>query len=201
LGEVDAATEVRAAKVSTPEVRATDISSPQVGRAEVGADEQRTAQIRPNEVGAVQIGSREIGCAMASTRARSVREAVPPRVLPAGFLSDQCARPVKQDVDVATTRADVQRQKGVRAFIREAFHLVPSLAQLRVKRASRLERQRVRQVPQQLVQCLDDGNDGEHSLRYLRIPPPILPGERRLGDLLPGAVTVVGGATGKAAFS
>ena len=158
-------------------------------------------QIRPNEIGAMQIGSREIGCAIASTWTKSVRAAVPLRVLPAGLLSDQCAGPVKQDVDVATTRADVQRQKGVRSLIREALHLVPSLAQLRVKRAGRLERQRVSQVPQQLVQCLDDGNDGEHSLRYLWIPPPILPGERRLGDLLPGAVTVVGGATGKAAFS
>jgi hypothetical protein len=126
--------------------------------------------------------------------------AVALRVLPAGLLSYQCARLVKQDVDVATTRADVQRQKGVRALTREAFHLVPSLAQLRVKRAGRVEGQRVSQIPEQLVQRLDDGNDGEHSLRDLWIPPPILAGERRPGDLLPGAVTVVGGATRKAAL-
>jgi hypothetical protein len=72
----------------------------------------------------MQIGSREIGCAMASTCTKSVRAAVPPRVPPVGLLSDHCARPIKQDVDVATTRADIQRQKGVRALTREALHLV-----------------------------------------------------------------------------
>jgi hypothetical protein len=51
------------------------------------------------------------------------------------------------------------------------------------------------------VQRLDDGNHGEHPLRDLWIPPPIPAGERRLGDLLPGAVTVVGGATGKAVLA
>jgi len=85
-------------------------------------------------------------------------------------------------------------------LIREARNLLPSLAQLWMKRAGRLERQRVSQIPQQLVQCLDNRNHREHSLRDLGIPPPILAGERRLGDLLPGAVAVVGSATGKAAL-
>jgi len=123
-----------------------------------------------------------------------------PGVPPAGFLSDQHARPIKQDVDLTTTRADIQYDKGVRALIGEALNLVPSLAQLGVKRADRLERQRVSQIPEQLVQRPDDGNGGEHSLRDLWVPPPIPARERRLGDLLPGAVTVVGGATRKAAL-
>jgi hypothetical protein len=83
-------------------------------------------------------------------------------------------------------------------LIREMLNLVASLNQLGVKRTRRLERQRVSQIPEQLVQRLDDGNDREHSLRDPWIPPPILAGERRLGDLLTGAVTVVGGATRKA---
>jgi len=137
---------------------------------------------------------------LALPQTKPVPPPVRPRVPPAGFFSDQHARPIKQDVDLTTTRADVQHDKGVRALIGEALNLVPSVAQLGVKRAGRLERQRVSQIPEQLVQRPDNGNRGEHSLRDLWIPPPILAGERRLGDLLPGAVTVVGGATGKAAL-
>jgi len=137
---------------------------------------------------------------LASPQTTPVPAPVSPRVPPAGFLSDQHARPIKQDVDLTTTRADIQYDNGVRALIGEALNLVPSLAQLGVKRADRLERQRVSQIPEQLVQRPDDGNGGEHSLRDLWVPPPIPARERRLGDLLPGAVTVVGGATRKAAL-
>jgi len=44
---------------------------------------------------------------LALPQTKPVPPPVPPRVPPAGFLSDQHARPIKQDVDLTTTRADV----------------------------------------------------------------------------------------------
>ena len=59
------------------------------------------------------------------------------------------------------------------------------------------QRRCLTQVPQQLVQLPDDREHREHLGRDTRRPPPVLSAKGDLGDLLPGAEAVVGGAAGE----
>jgi len=82
--------------------------------------------------------------------------------------------------------------------VTEALGLVDGEPELTVQRAGRSQRQRFAQVPEQLMELPHDREYPEHLRCERGRPAPVLPGEGDLGDLLPGAEAVVGGAAGEA---
>src|SRR5665647_3680683 len=92
----------------------------------------------------------------------------------------------------------VQLDEGIRAQVAEMFGLVPGKGELTVYRAGRLQRPRLADVPQELMQVPHDGEHLKHLRCAFRCPPPVLTAESDLGDLLPCAETVVDRAAPKA---
>ena len=58
-------------------------------------------------------------------------------------------------------------------------------------RAGRRQRQRLAEVPEQLVELPHDGKHSEHLPGQAWLPPPVPPAEGHLGDLLPRAEAVI----------
>ena len=112
------------------------------------------AQVRAAQVGPAQVAPDEVGSAAVG----------PPGDPGAGQLA---GRP-QQGVDPAPERRHVQRQQVRRAGRGEPLDLVAGPAELVVQRAGGVQRERLGQVPEQLVQLAHHRERGEHRLGQLR---------------------------------
>jgi hypothetical protein len=95
-------------------------------------------------------------------------------------------------------RVDIQVAERLGFAHGQGLDAVECIDEVRVDRTSRLESQRLSQVPEHLVQLPHDREDREHLLGGRRVRPPVASEERDLGDLLAGAEAVVDDAAGEA---
>ena len=91
----------------------------------------------------------------------------------------------------------VQFQERAGTGVTEAFGLVEREAELTVKRASRLQRQRFGQIPEQLMELPHDREHLEHLPGEAWAPVPVPSSEGHLSDFLPCAEAVIHGAARK----
>ena len=179
---------------------------------EVGVGEVSAAQVGPGQVGPAQVGVGEIGPDRAWSRAgsprsgRALRRSVPTRSAPL-WSTTWVARPrqlagsPQLGDDPLPVPRQVERGEIVRRAAGQALGLGRDRRELVVHRAGRVERQRLAEIPEQLVQLTHDRERGEHPRREARLVLPGPAAEGHLDDLLPGAEAVVARAAGEAAFA
>src|SRR5665648_748184 len=85
----------------------------------------------------------------------------------------------------------------MRAALSKAIGLLQRETEIIVEPAGSLQRQRLGEIPAQLMEIPDDGKHLEHQLCGVRGVPPALSAESDLGDPLPRAEAVVHRATPK----
>lgn len=187
LCEIEAAGEVGSAQIG-----ASQVSAHEVGQTEVGASEVSSDEVRPSQVGALEVRASEV-------LPDEVGAAAVDLTMP-GIASHQFARTKQQGINGASVRREVKFHEVVGTAVREAFGLIEREAQLAVERTGRLQRQRFRQIPEELVEVPHDSEHLEHLACDSWSPPPVLAAERDLSNLLPGTKAVIDGAAGKAAL-
>ncbi|GHJ53825.1 hypothetical protein Nm8I071_31320 [Nonomuraea sp. TT08I-71] len=133
-----------------------------------------------------------------STAPRRSAPARPARAGPAG--PRLLAGPGQQPVDPVPLRVDVDGEQFLRGAVGEPSGLGEGGGQLVPQRAGRGQRQRLGQIPEQLVQGSHDGEGVEHPPGGRRVGPPVAPAEGALRDVLAGAEAVEDGAAGEAAL-
>ncbi len=166
-------------------------------------------QVGPVQPGADQVGAPAVLGPAATAPARSpatalartpavpagLRAAPGPVTGPAhGLGADELAGAQQHLVDGRPVRRDVHLHDGVRALPGQALGLVQRAPDVGVHRAGGRQRQRLRQVPEQLVQLPDHREHREHLPRAAGGAPPVLPAEGDLRDLLARPEAVVDGA-------
>src|SRR2546429_671743 len=99
----------------------------------------------------------------------------------------QLARAEQQGIDSSLMCHHVQFRESAGILLSEAFGLVEGAAEVAMDRAGRRQRQRLAEVPEQLVELPHDGKHSEHLPGQAWLPPPVPPAEGHLSDLLPRA--------------
>src|SRR5665648_684613 len=179
-------------RVSTSDIRASEVGADDVGQSHVG-----TPEVSPNEVCTSQTGASQVGALEVSPD-----QVVAPVVLRVPDLgSGKLAGGQQQLVDVSPMCCHVQLQEVIGALAGETFGLLQRTPELTAERTSRLQRQRLGHIPEELMEVSHDREHLEHLLCGSRGAPPVLSAVGDLRDPLPRAEAVVDGATPKALLS
>jgi hypothetical protein len=180
-------------EVGTAEVGTSEVSPDEIGPSQVSAPEVRPDQVRPSQVGAAEVRTPEVGPDEVSSAAVDV--------LGVASRPYQFARAQQQVGDASSVYGDVQLHQSLWSDLGETFGLVEREPEVAMDRAGRLQRQRVGQIPEQLMKLPHDREHLEHLSRDPRRLPPVLPAEGNLGDLLARAEAVEDGATRESLLS
>jgi hypothetical protein len=102
-----------------------------------------TGPVNGHEIGSSEIGPEEVGsCAVV--------------LVAPGFASHEFAGAQQRGIDVSSVCCRVQFYDHIGTAVSETFGLVERDAELTMKRAGRLQRQRFEQIPEQLMELSHD---------------------------------------------